>query len=147
MCVYHLGASIYYLFAVNALRNLGISDEGTLPAQLLVIHFGSCALFFGVFIMSFGNSLAGRLVAMLACLGVIAIYLWWYFEKYSYLRIIELKESSAGDDSELIRIGYFRGALTIDYWILVPTMLLIVTTLVWAGSYAFEKRNREIERR
>lgn len=87
--------------------------------------------------------MAGRLFAMLACVGVIAIYIWWYFEKYSFLKIIELKEFSAEYDSELLRIGCFRGALTGDYWILVPTILLIVTTIVWGGSYAFEKRSKE----
>lgn len=122
-------------FHFYAIFNLGLTTksfvseslpiEGNLEGQLILIH-----TVIGVFLLIFALSLAfktliSRIVSLVSITFVTLTYFWWYYEKFAYLE----PEGTTEFDQQISEIGLFQGATSLDYWILVITLILAIYSI------------------
>lgn len=127
LCLFHLINLVYIAFAVEAERSAGMfSLEGSLNTQLSFIHLGVSFLLILFVIFSKDDGVFGRLVPLIAIIGICTIYGWWYLEKYSFLEVgYGLKKGSDAYQTWLSEIGAFRGGGQWDRIAFFMTVLLI----------------------
>lgn len=133
---------IALFFDVSPIREMqgsGIDTVGTLEARVYFLHLVLAALTFMLLCSWRIKSQIRKYVSLSACIGILAIYVMWFLEKYSFLKEVwGLKEGSADYELYLSKFGMLRGATSADYLFSVVALAsvtlvlgLILATSIW----------------
>ena len=136
LCLYHSYAWRGYLGEVAQARAAGgVPADGMQEIQLGLIHLSLSVLLFFITLTAVIAWRFAKHFAVLAGVGVSAVYIWWYSERYVFLKTVyELEPDSIGADSRLAEIGLFIGATQYDYIVFGITLIVILAILIWSLS-------------
>lgn len=138
-CAYFFIISFYDMFAIARIVELGFDSVGSLELRLYFLHLVLAALTFGLLSSLRIKSQIRICVSLTACIGILAVYVMWFLEKYSFLKEgWGLKEGSADYDLYVSEFGILRGATSADYLFSVVALAsltlvlgLILATSIW----------------
>jgi hypothetical protein len=128
---------IAMFFDVSPIREMqasGSDTVGSLKVRLYFLHLGLAVLTFGLLCSLHIKSQLRKYVSFAACVGILAVYVMWFLEKYSFLKGWGLKEGSADYELYLSKFGMLRGATSADY--LFSVVALASVTLVLGSILA-----------
>jgi len=127
--------SLYHAFLVRLydaetrmmFEKWGIPPDGSQSSQLSLIHLGLFLLLVLMPATQFFKLKIEKYANFFAAVGILAIYVWWFLEKYSFLTIVQgLRQGSADYENWLAEIGYLRGAMPADYFAFFLTVPIII---------------------
>jgi hypothetical protein len=138
-CAYFIIILFYDMFAIARIVELGFDSVGSLELRLYFLHLVLAALTCGLLCSWRIKSQIRKYVALTACIGILAVYVMWFLEKYSFLKEgWGLKEGSADYELYLSEFGMLRGATSADYLFSVVALAsvtlvlgLILATSIW----------------
>jgi hypothetical protein len=94
---------------------------------------GFLLLMIGFFVTRNASTVFGRLVFLLSASLSLALYGWWYLEKFSFLRGWGYHEGTSLFEGKLEEIGLFRGENVFDRVVFVLTVSTVAYSLARFG--------------
>ena len=85
----------------------------------------------------------GKFLSLCSGLAAIAIYVWWYFEKFKNMELVGTPDYY----EQLKEYGVFRTATTLDYLAFYLTIILVLYSLFGLIYFLFTKKESHINKR
>ena len=94
--------------------------------MMVKIHAIVSAGFAGCLIGFFFRSFWGKFLSLISSFLILAVYLWWYFEKFRWMDVTGLISGSAEYAKRLEQIGFFREANIFDIFLFFFAVALVI---------------------
>src|SRR5688500_18472668 len=107
LAVLNLGVSLFNFADHGKLMRWMTHAEGSLYFQLGAAHW-LLAFLFIVLAVVHSRTRARRFEALVASLGIVSVYVWWFFEKFMFLNGQGLKPGTEEYETLLGRFETFR---------------------------------------
>jgi hypothetical protein len=124
LAVLNVGVSLSNFAENEKLVQWMTHAEGNLYFQLSAAHL-VLAFLFVVLAVEHWRDRGRRFIALVASIGVVCVYVWWYLEKFMFLYGQGLSRGTAEYETLLADGGIFRRASLADH-IAIPLSLIVV---------------------
>lgn len=111
----------YYRGTLYAHLDYLTDFHANLLGHRLAVIFGLLICFIGIWV----KRLRGKVISLLSTLIILALYLFWYYEKFKWFEVAGLKDGSVEYTNRLNEIGWFRGANQWDFIVLFSVLVLM----------------------
>jgi hypothetical protein len=123
-----VGMFTYFLGSLNPISGKYLITD--FHNEMIKIHFiillGLITCSIGFFLRTF----LGKVTTIGSIFLILSIYVWWYFEKFTYIRrAYGVDENSDKYNDVLNQLGLFRGANEWDVFVLMFILILFVWVL------------------
>ena len=115
----------------DSLRSLPVSPNDYHYMLMGVRSFTAAFLFmmcFGIWLrqITWIKQIIGKTISLIFGLLIRTLYVDWFFEKYRWLSVSGLHDGTQMYNDRLREIGFFRGANSVDYMVLIVAMGLLL---------------------